>query len=298
VRAAALGLSLLLAACGSKNEEERSEPAPPPSATPAGPPIDADPVRAQYERLLDALPSPCGRGRSLRAAMQRGSGCVRGRFAAKYVELMLDGGPTDDQLTIRYEDRYVYPRRPVLTLDDAPRLGPEHAPLELVAFLDYGCKPCRWTAKMLDELREQYDGTIAVYYKQYPLVGARSTSMAAAQAALAAHRQGRYRAMHDQLFAHQGAHAPADLRRYARAIGLEMDRFERDFAAAAPAVRADLAQGEAAELARTPSLIVGGKVFTDLGSRALLTHWIEEELAVLAAAAPATSAAGSPAPTP
>ena len=54
--------------------------------------------------------------------------------------------------------------------------------------------------------------------------------MRAAEAAEAAGAQGKFWQMHDELFTHQPALEDRDLTRYARRIGLDVERFARDMA--------------------------------------------------------------------
>jgi protein-disulfide isomerase len=54
--------------------------------------------------------------------------------------------------------------------------------------------------------------------------------MRAAEAAEAAAAQGKFWEMHDQLFTHQHALQDNDLVRYAKHIGLDLERFSRDLA--------------------------------------------------------------------
>ena len=53
-------------------------------------------------------------------------------------------------------------------------------------------------------------------------------AMGAHLASVAAERQGRFWEFHDRLFANQGQLKLDDLKRHARALGLDMNRFEKD----------------------------------------------------------------------
>jgi protein-disulfide isomerase len=55
-------------------------------------------------------------------------------------------------------------------------------------------------------------------------------SLRAAEAAEAAAAQGKFWQMHDELFAHQKALEDSDLIRYAKRVGLDVERFNRDLA--------------------------------------------------------------------
>ena len=67
-------------------------------------------------------------------------------------------------------------------------------------------------------------------FRHFPTVRTHPHSLRAAEAAEAAGAQGKFWQMHDELFSHQQALEDRDFSRYARRIGLDVDRFARDMA--------------------------------------------------------------------
>jgi protein-disulfide isomerase len=160
-----------------------------------------------------------------------------------------------------------------------PHSGPVDAPVQLVEFFDYNCHVCRDTLPILEEALKAHPGQVVLYYKQFPL-GRWPDSPAAAQAALAAGKQGKYVEMHTLLFANQGhGFTEEDLDGFAKKLGLDMRQFAADYAAAADQVEADHAEGKSSGVTSTPTIFVGGRPNHAPHDRRYLDAWIEEELA-------------------
>lgn len=128
----------------------------------------------------------------------------------------------------------------------------------LVEFTDYACGYCRASQEHVAQLvRDNPD--LRVVIREWPIF---EGSEQAALIALAAAKQGRYRAFHDAMFA-KGAPTDAAIAAAADEAGVDMEK-ARDFAASAEA-KAELASNT--DLARqigfggTPSWVVGGQPF-------------------------------------
>jgi predicted DsbA family dithiol-disulfide isomerase len=69
--------------------------------------------------------------------------------------------------------------------------------------------------------------------------------------------------MHDHLFDNQDALTEADLLEYARAVGLDLDRFQDDLAAGTfeDRIREDVRSGARSGVNGTPTFFVGGRRF-------------------------------------
>jgi protein-disulfide isomerase len=104
--------------------------------------------------------------------------------------------------------------------------------------------------------------------------------MSAAQAALAAHAQGKYAEMHDLLFANAPRHRRADVVKYAKEIGLDIMKFESDYADAEKQVKADMAEGDKADVHGTPTIFFNGRQYEGPAHPRYFAFWIQEDLAV------------------
>lgn len=235
----------------------------------------------RFDKLVDSLPSPCGKAHSLRTSRNNDAGCVRAPFAVDFVIALIGDGATDDEVRELYELRYgkEEPKRGFRLSDAVPHAGPGDGRVVLVEFYDYGCPACKDFAPQLKEIAQAYPTDVVIYYKQFPLAS-HEHSKGAAQAALAAAKQGKFDEMHAKLFENSHAHQRERLFEYARQIGLDMAQFEADYVAAEAQVNADKKEGEAAGVSGTPTLYINGRMYDGPLWVKYLKMWIEEELAV------------------
>ena len=100
----------------------------------------------------------------------------------------------------------------------------------------------------------------------------------AARAAEAAHNQDRFWQMHDLLFENQRALEDADIERYARELGLDLERFRADIASPGVQARIDADRDEAVRVgvAGTPTLFVDNRRFEE--SLQALDAYVQEAL--------------------
>jgi protein-disulfide isomerase len=237
--------------------------------------------KGRFEALVDKLASPCGKAHSLRTSKNKDPECKSAPFAITYLVEMLKDGLTDDEIREMYELRYKAgeSRRGFKLSAAVPHTGPDDARVVLVEFYDYGCPSCARFKPILDETTAAFPADVVLYYKQFPLE-AHEHSGPAAQAALAAAKQGKFKEMHAVLFENQERHAKDDLWAHAKSVGLDMAKFEKDFAAAEQTVRADKQEGVDAGISGTPTLYVNGKKYDGLEAAKYLKMWVDEELAL------------------
>lgn len=144
--------------------------------------------------------------------------------------------------------------------DPSPSKGAAKAKVIVLEVSDFQCPVCRRAYEPLRKLHEEFPGEVLLVFKQNPLK-MHSKALGAAVASMAAQRQGKFWEYADRLFANQRALSEDDLRAHAVAIGLDMTRFEKDFADEGLKARA-LAEGAAASAlgARgTPAFFVNGR---------------------------------------
>jgi protein-disulfide isomerase len=90
-------------------------------------------------------------------------------------------------------------------------------------------------------------------------------AMPASKAAVAAGKQGKFWEMHDVMFKNNRELTFDKLKEYAGQIGLDVARWEKDFAASDVQQQIDkeLAEGRAADVQGTPTFFVNGKRVTN-----------------------------------
>lgn len=91
--------------------------------------------------------------------------------------------------------------QPVVSLKTAgaPSLGAPDAPVEIVIFDDFECPYCARSVPLFKQVLEAYPVKVKLVFKNFPLK-MHKNARAAATAALAADRQGKFWPLHDLLF--------------------------------------------------------------------------------------------------
>ena len=144
-------------------------------------------------------------------------------------------------------------------LRTAPGYGPKDAPIQLVAFGDPTKLEWRGVYRMIRDLLGEEDDLLLIYLA-LPQPKVRGADMVA-RALIAAHRQGRFWAMHDQVCLYPELRSEQEMLRLARWTGLDLRKFSR--AMDAPSTRAELkgirAMAEEITVLRTPALLLNGR---------------------------------------
>ena len=140
--------------------------------------------------------------------------------------------------------------------------GPEKARL-IVEYGDYECPYSRRAYRSIERIEDALGGAVRFAWRHFPLTEIHPHALAASRAAEAAALQDRFWEMHDRLFLRQKALEDEDLRRYARELGLDIGRFDRDrdSDAVLDRVERDFRSGlESGEVRGTPTLFIDGVV--------------------------------------
>ena len=232
-----------------------------------------------FYKLVNSLKSPCGKTHSLRTSFTSDQSCKRASFAVRYVVALLEDEASEEQARDEYKHKYEAPKTVKLDPSKAPRNGAEDAPVRLVEFFDYACPHCAQFKPMLDQIAQEQSGKVVEYFMMYPL-GKWPDSKSAAQAAYAAHAQGKFKEMHALLFQKSPMHNKEAVTGYAKDLGLDLAKFETDYNAAAAQVESDRAQGEAAGVESTPTLYFNDRKYEGPLNPKYIGMWIEEEVAV------------------
>lgn len=142
---------------------------------------------------------------------------------------------------------------------DRPALGGDDALVTIVLFSDFQCPYCRRLAAVVTEIART-QGDVRLVFRNFPLP-THPRAEAAARAAMAAARQGKFWPMHDALFGHRGPLTDEAIVRMAEKVGIEVERFERDWndPAIAAQVREDVALGKRFGVVATPTMFVNGR---------------------------------------
>ena len=148
---------------------------------------------------------------------------------------------------------------------------PEHVEqVDIVVYSDFQCPFCQQFAQPIRELQTKgLDGVkTKVTFKNFPL-SIHPNAQLAHQAAMAAKQQGKFWEMHDLLFANPSRVQRTDLLGYAKTLGLDMVRFQRDLDSdrVKQLIAADMAEGNKVGVSGTPTYTINGKAYS--GTRPL-----------------------------
>ena len=151
---------------------------------------------------------------------------------------------------------------------ESPVTGNSTGDISVVVFYDYFCGYCK---KMLPELQTLIakDKSVRVIYKELPIMG--EQSLIAAKAALAASRQGKFEAFHNEMLASPVVN-DEKLKVIAAKLGLDYERLTRDMndPAVAAAIQRSASLAAALNIEGTPAYLIGDEFIPGaIGSDAL-----------------------------
>ena len=144
----------------------------------------------------------------------------------------------------------------------SPALGQPDALVTVVQFGDFQCQYCRRVHPILKKvLAEQGPANVRLVWRNFPHAF-HGRSRPAAHAALAAHLQGRFWAMHDALYGSTDL-SDGEIGKAAMAAGLDMARFRADLTAHAAEfdqrIQEDVRVSREVKNASTPCFFVNGR---------------------------------------
>lgn len=241
--------------------------------------------------LLRAEGCTCGCTMRIAECRVKDPRCGRSRSLAAMVARELREGKTPAAIRANLE-RLLKEAPPVLDeavpipIEGAPAKGPANARITLVEFSDFQCPYCAAAVHHIDEILARHPADVRLIFKQFPL-DIHSQAALAAEAALAAHAQGKFWPMHDKLYANFRDISQQKINQWAKEIGLDMARFTADLNSGKykPVVAKELAQGEQAGVSGTPTLFVDGKHYNGPIETHALEEVLQAELKTLAARA-------------
>jgi protein-disulfide isomerase len=166
----------------------------------------------------------------------------------------------------------VEPEPPVqsISVDDDPVRGDATAPVTIVEFTDFQCPACAAMNPVLDEVLKTYGNKVRLVVRDFPLT-MHANARKAAEAANAAHAQGKFFEYAALLFKRQDALDIPSLKKYATELGLNRATFDGalDSGKYFAEVKHDIDDGQIYGVGSTPSIFVNGKMLKTLSAEAL-----------------------------
>jgi protein-disulfide isomerase len=289
-----VALQMALMACSKRAPEAIEAPAvaaeSPPVGAAAGqdnvPPPGVDIAKFDdlqkkvFFRIVNSEPSICGQAQSLIQSAKKDPSCRRSLNAVRYVAKLVDQGFTDSEITEALTKRYRTATAKFIDVAEAPMKGSPNAKVTLVEFADYECPHCKRFQPVLRQILDEFHGEVKLYFKHYPLPQ-HTNARLAAEAAVAAQKQGKFWQFEDKLWVNQDSLSPAEMEKYAKESGLDVSKFRQDLDSKAvkERVQKDRVDGSTLGLSSTPTLYINGREFTDNRDTESLREWIKEELA-------------------
>jgi protein-disulfide isomerase len=160
-----------------------------------------------------------------------------------------------------------------------PSKGPDNARVTIVEFSDFQCPYCSKAVAEANNVVRAFPKDVRLVFKQFPL-DFHAQAEFAAEAALAAQAQGKFWEMHDKMYAGFPDLRTGTIMRYAREIGLDLNRFTSEVGSHKykARVQSEEQQGENAGVGGTPTFFINGKKYNGVFDLATVSPLIKKEL--------------------
>jgi len=232
------------------------------------------PTAAEVKSIYEQNKAAAG-GRSLEEVTPLIERSVRERRTAERAERFRDELKAKTGVKVTLEA----PRVPLTVPADAPAIGPAHAPVTIVEYLDYQCPFCHRAQGVVDEVLSRYPGKVRFVHRDF-LLG-KPRSLPAARAARCAGEQGKFWEYHRNLLISPGDMSDEDLRNRATSMGLDAGKFSA--CAASDRYDADIRRstesGNAVGIDATPTFFINGRRLMGALPADQFAEAIDEELA-------------------
>jgi len=207
-------------------------------------------------------------------------------LAAAIADAIQHGKSETEAIAAANASKWAHVQQPKL-LDDpvkiptagAPVLGPPNAPITLVEFSDFQCPYCAAAVPQINALLKAYPSQVKLIFKQFPLE-IHSQAELAAQAAVAAQKQGKFWALHDAMFANRDDLSRDNLVLLAKRAGLDTNRFQTDMDSTEvrETVVRDVQDGNRAGVEGTPTIFINGQRYNGAITMETLKPILDAEL--------------------
>lgn len=157
----------------------------------------------------------------------------------------------------RLEEQFKNPVK--IDVGDSPFKGPKNAKVTIVEFSDFQCPYCSRGKTIMEEVLAAYPKDVKVVFKHLPL-DFHAQAVPASKATIAAGKQGKFWEMHDKIFDNQAKLADDFYAQAAKELGLNVDKFNKDFSdpKTEEAVKKDVALAKSLGVQGTPNFFVNG----------------------------------------
>jgi protein-disulfide isomerase len=131
----------------------------------------------------------------------------------------------------------------------------------LVMYADFQCPGCGSFYPIMKQVTDHYKDEIKFQFVNFPLTNIHLNALAASRAAEAASKQNKFWEMHDTMFENQEHLTVDDLKKYAKDLGLDTEKFNQalDSGKFTNRVKEDITLGNKIGINATPTFYLNGK---------------------------------------
>lgn len=150
--------------------------------------------------------------------------------------------------------------RPLFDSDRDHARGSNGAAITLMEYGDYAAPSCKEAAPVLRALGTRFGDELRFSFRHFPIADAHPLALSAAVAAEAAAAQGKFWPMHDRIYSSELGLEAASLRRIAKGLDLDLDRYDADVAGGTLVTHVfeDFNSGTRSGVTGTPTFFVNG----------------------------------------
>ena len=235
------------------------------SPTPAVDTSRLDPAqKAFFEKVAAEEVCPCDCPRTFGQCLQEGSRCKPAVILAEWIVQELEQGTPPDALSeaiSRELSGGFSAKQKKPELKGFAAKGANAPKITIVEYADFECTHCKAAVAVLDELVKKHP-EVRVVFKHFPL-SFHTHARHAAIATEAAARQGKFWEMQAAVFSTQEMLSDELILGHAKALGLDVQRFQKDLADPALAKKVDesRAEGLGYGIDATPAFLVEGRPY-------------------------------------
>ena len=150
---------------------------------------------------------------------------------------------------------------PKSAIGNSPTTGASDQKIVLLEFSDFQCPYCSEAHQALKQFMASHQNQVTLVYKHLPLTQIHPEAMPAAKASWAASQQGKFWEFHDALFENQKKLGEPFYMETAKALNLDIKRFDQDRngKAALDAIQKDVEMAEKIGVTGTPFAFMNGE---------------------------------------
>lgn len=224
-----------------------------------------------FSQIVSEEICPCDCPKTFGACLQEGTRCGPAVTLAEWLVTELQQGVPGEILAdqVAKEIAGGFSAKPKqVDIQGYAHKGASKPKFVIVEYADFECPHCKMASSVVDALVKRHPGEVEVVFKHFPL-SMHTMAKKAAAAAEAAGLQGKFWEMHDAIFATQGMLDDALLEGHAKALGLDVKRFNKDRKSKKilDKVARSRAEGERIGIEATPTFLINGRPFNLMRTR-------------------------------